>query len=227
MNLAICISGINDKQSNIVDLLRQRIRGANFYYHTWSNKTNFIPKEYHDRLFTMHYPKWHYHPMDVRPASKNSRYKELRNSNKIDKYYYGVDQILAHADICSKIPKHHDLIIRVDWNTQIDRQVPIENWLRLAYEKGPVGFITRKNKQPTFGSGRVEQIDKIETEDDWYGYLPADFLIHHRDHLDINYVNKLLNENKLFPNEWGWYQVLSENNNDNHTSMYGFVKRLK
>ena len=227
MNLAICVTGVNDKNGNIVDLLRQRIKGANFYYHTWSNKTHLVPEEFHDRLYTMHYPKWHYHPMDVNPPSKHAKYLKHRNSNKIDEMYHGVAPILAYGDLLQKIPKHHDLIIRVDWNAQIDRQVPIENWMRYGFEKGPVGFITRDKRGPAFGSGRVEEADKLNHNDDWYGFLPYNFLIHHRDHFNITLMNKLLNEKKLYPNEWGWYQVLSEWHGDKHISMHGFVSILK
>jgi hypothetical protein len=226
MNIAICISGVNDKDSNIIDLLRQKIKGVNFYFHTWSNKTNLIPEECKDKLFTMHYPKWHYHPMDVDPPSKHPKYAKYKNSNQIDDMYFGIAPIIAHADICRKIPKHHDLIIRVDWNTQIDRQVPIENWLRLAYEKGPVGFLTRDNRGPKFGSGLVQEVDQKNEHDDWFGFLPYDFLIHHRDHFNRQLMDKLLCEKKLYPNEWGWYQVMSEWRLDRHTSMHGFVKRI-
>ena len=76
MNIAICVSGVNDKQSNIVEELRKKLPGTNFYYHTWTNKTNLISEQYHDRLYTMHYPKWHYHPMEVKPPSKHAKYSQ-------------------------------------------------------------------------------------------------------------------------------------------------------
>ncbi len=65
--------------------------------------------------------------------------------------YFGIAPIIAHADHVTKIPIHHDLIIRVDWNTQIDTQADLPNRLRMAYEKGPVGFMTRPNRGTKFG----------------------------------------------------------------------------
>jgi len=229
MNIAICISGVNDKQSNILPMLRQRIPGVNFYFHTWTNKTHLIPRELHERLFTMHYPKWHYHPLQVDPPSKHPKYLKHKGGEGLEagEMYFGIAPIIAHADICKKIPKHHDLIIRVDWNTEIDRQVPIENWIRRAYEHGPVGFITRSNRGPQFGSGRVEEVDKLNPEDDWNGFLPCDFIIHRRDHFNTKLVTDLVNQHKLYPAEFGWYQVMSEWTNDIHTSMHGFVQRIK
>ena len=228
MNIAICISGVNDKGSNIVEQLRQKLPGCNFYYHTWTNKTNLIPLDMHERLSTMHYPKWHYHPMEVSPQSKHAKYAQYVKSKELfDDLYFGIAPIIAHADHVTKIPQHHDLIIRVDWNTQIDRQVDLHNWLRMAHEKGPVGFMTRPNRGPKFGSGLIEQVDKTNPHDDWHGFLPCDFLIHHRKHFDRALVRKLVKEHKLYPNEWGWYQVMSEWTNDIHTSMHGFVQKIK
>ena len=81
MNIAICVSGVNDKNSIIVDQLRLKLPGVNFYYHTWTNKTNLVPEQYHDRLFTMHYPKWHYHPMEA-PNVKHGKFQKYVDKNR-------------------------------------------------------------------------------------------------------------------------------------------------
>ena len=173
MNIAICVSGVNNKDSGIVEQLDRYLPGCNFYFHTFSNKTNLIPEQYHNRLFTMHYPKWHYHPMEVEPYSKHAKFEKYVKTREMnDDLYFGIVPLLAHADLVTKIPVHHDLIIRVDWNTQIDRQVDLHNWLRKAYDQGPVGFMTRPKRGPKFGSGLVEEVDKTNPHDDWYGFLP-------------------------------------------------------
>ncbi len=227
MNIAICISGVNDKDSKIVEQLQHKIPGCNFYYHTFTNRTNLVPENLHNRLSTMHYPKWHYHPMEVTPHSKHGKYKKYVESGKLkDEFYFGIVPILAHSDLIRKIPSHHDLIIRVDWNTKIDRQVDLNHWLRKAYEVGPVGFMTRENRGSQFGSGQWTEVNKDNPEDDWYGFLPYDFLIHHRKHFDHALLRKLVKEHKLYPNEWGWYQILSEPYKDIHTSVHGFVQKI-
>tara|TARA_B110000503_G_scaffold114819_1_gene172708 strand:- start:2501 stop:3187 length:687 start_codon:yes stop_codon:yes gene_type:complete len=227
MNIAICVSGVNNKDSGIVEQLDRYLPGCNFYFHTFSNKTNLIPEQYHNRLFTMHYPKWHYHPMEVEPYSKHAKFEKYVKTREMnDDLYFGIVPLLAHADLVTKIPVHHDLIIRVDWNTQIDRQVDLHNWLRKAYDQGPVGFMTRPKRGPKFGSGLVEEVDKTNPHDDWYGFLPSDVIIHHRKHFNRALLRQLVNEAKLYPNEWGWYQVMSEWTNDIHTSIHGFAKRI-
>ena len=61
--------------------------------------------------------------------------------------------MIAHADIVSQDSLHHDPIIRVDWNTEIDSKVDLHNWIRKAYEKGPVGFLTRPKQRIPILSG--------------------------------------------------------------------------
>ena len=81
MQIAVCITGVNDKQSNIVAQIQQQISGANIYYHTFTNRTNLVPRNLHDNLFTMHYPKWHYHPKQV-PNVKHGKFQKY-----VDKKY--------------------------------------------------------------------------------------------------------------------------------------------
>ncbi len=227
MQVAICITGVNDKQSNIVEQLQQQLPGSNIYYHTFTNKTNLIPNHLHENLFTMHYPKWHYHPMEA-PNVKHGKFQKYVDKKlHWDQLYYGIVPILSHSDCLKKIPPRFDLIIRVDWNTQLDRQVDLNHWIRKAYEKGPVGFMCRDNRGPEFGKGIVEEIANDNPEDDWFGFLPSTFIIHHRKHFDHSLVRKLVKECRLAPNQWGWYQILSQPFNDIHSSVHGFAQEIK
>ena len=230
MRLAVCISGVNDKKSMIVEQLKHKLPEGTYFYHTFSNKTNLVPKDYHEKLFTMHYPKWHYHPMHVANICKHGKFINYTEDRSTwDKFYYGIVPIIQHGDLLRKIPKEFDLIIRVDWNTQIDRQVNLHHWLRKAYEQGPVGFMIRENRGPQFGSGQIQELakDNNATFDDWYHYLPKTLIIHHRKHFDTKLVNGLIKNAELLPNEWGWYQVLSAPYNDIHTSVHGFAQEIK
>ena len=194
MRLAVCISGVNNKNSRIVKFLKEKIPEATYFYHTFSNKTNLIDKELHDSLFTMHYPKWHYHPMEVPNICKHGKFKKyVQQKLSWDKLYFGTVPILQHCDLLRKIPKEYNLIIRCDWNTQIDRQVDLHHWYRKAFEQGPIGFMVRDNRGPNFGSGKLHELPKDENDvnNDWFHFLPSTFIIHHRKHFDVQQVTQL------------------------------------
>lgn len=232
MQMAVCISGVNNKKSNIVEQITKIFPGSNIYYHTYTNKTNLVPAIYHENLFTMHYPKWHYHPMEANRliGIKHGKFQKYVDKKLLwDELYFGIAPIIAHSDLVKKIPQRFDLIVRVDWNTKLDPQVNLQHWIRKAYEKGPVGFMIRENRGPEFGKGLVEEVDKINPnpEDDWYGFLPSSLIIHHRKHLDHSLVRKFVREYRLAPAQWGWYQMLSEPYNDIHTSVHGFAQEIK
>ena len=230
MRLAVCISGVNNKNSRIVKFLKEKIPEATYFYHTFSNKTNLIDKELHDSLFTMHYPKWHYHPMEVPNICKHGKFKKyVQQKLSWDKLYFGTVPILQHCDLLRKIPKEYNQIIRCDWNTQIDRQVDLHHWYRKAFEQGPIGFMVRDNRGPNFGSGKLRELPKDENDvnNDWFHFLPSTFIIHHRKHFDVQQVTQLNKNCELLPNEWGWYQVLSAPYGGIHTSVHGFAKELK
>ena len=146
-----------------------------------------------------------------------------------DKLYYGTVPILQHCDLLRKIPKEYNLIIRCDWNTQIDRQVDLHHWYRKAFEQGPIGFMVRDNRGPNFGSGKLQELPKDENDinNDWFHFLPSSLIIHHRKHFDVKQVTQLDKNCELLPNEWGWYQVLSAPYGGIHTSVHGFAKELK
>ena len=229
MQLAVCLTGVNDKKSNIVEQVHKIFNGCNLYYHTFTNQTHLLNVRDAERLFTMHYPKWHYHPMDVSNV-KHGKFKKYQEQKLLwDKLYYGLVPIMSHSDCLKKIPPRFDLIIRLDYNTILDPQINMNHWLRKAYEKGPVGFMIRENRGPQFGQGRVMEIDKStpNPQDDWYGFLPSTMILHHRKHFDHSLVRKRVKDCTLAPAEWGWYQVLSEPYGDIHTSVHGFAKEIK
>ena len=102
MQIAVCITGVNDKQSNIVAQIQQQISGANIYYHTFTNRTNLVPRNLHDNLFTMHYPKWHYHPMQV-PNVKHGKFQKYVDKKLLwDQLYFDIVPILSHSDCLKK-----------------------------------------------------------------------------------------------------------------------------
>ena len=145
MQLAICFTGVNDKNSPVIEQLQRKLPEANLYFHSFTNKTNLIPANFHERLYTMHYPKWHYHPMQAKAIAKHGKFAKYVDKKLMwDELYFGIVPMIQYSDLLKKIPIRFDLIMRLDYNTQIDRQVDLNHWLRKAYEKGPVGFMIRE-----------------------------------------------------------------------------------
>lgn len=224
MRIVVCVEGVNTSGSNaLIPKLRSIFNGAEFYYHTWSNKTNLIPEEYHPRLSTAHFPRVPYHPLESKIEGKHGKYITYKQKRlHWDYLLFQNTPILQHADLLSKVPIYYDMVIRVDWNTQVDDKVDYHALLHKAYLVGPVGFMTRDNRGPEFGSGQLEEVKKTSSHsDDWYGFLPSAMIFHARKHFNITHVKKLHKDHDLHPSEWGWYQVLSEPYNDTHTSMHG------
>ena len=70
----------------------------------------------------------------------------------------------------------------------------------------------------------IEHVFITETTDqmwsrDWSYWLNDNLIFHRRDAYDCELVHKLHEEKRLWPAEYGWYQMLSKN--DNHHCVYG------
>ena len=110
MQIAVCMTGVNDKESHVIEQLRQKLPEANFYFHTFTNKTHLIPNNFHDRLFTMHYPKWHYHPMQANAIAKHGKFAKYKDKKIMwDELYFGIVPIIQYSDLLKKIPIRFDL----------------------------------------------------------------------------------------------------------------------
>jgi len=194
---------------------------THMFFHTWNDNTSVVPIEFHDRLVYCKEPEVDYHPIShIEWIGKHGKwgpyidrrmlYNKMQNANK---------QILAYADLLSKIPDDFDVLIRMRWDTYVSPQVNFKPYLEKAYEEGPVGFMTRGGR----GHSVHELLDvpKDDIMDDWYGYLPDSMIMHRREHFDIDLANKLHADKNLAPAEWGFYQVMSEPYGDIHSSVHG------
>ena len=135
-------------------------------------------------------------------------------------------QILAYADLLSKVPDDFDVLIRTRWDVLVSGKANFRPYIEKAYEEGPVGFMSRPKRGHIVD--QLIELPKEDTQqvlkfklDDWYGYLPDNMIMHRREHFDSDLVKKLHKEKNLAPAEFGWYQVMSEPYGDIHTSVHG------
>ena len=238
MKTAILVTGqyrphVNNRKAKQLIARMAEVFKTHMFFHTWNDNVTEVPIEYHDRLVYCKEPEVDYHP--VSDASKNGYnskhgkwelytvkrllYNKMQNANK---------QILAYADLLSKLPDDFDILLRMRWDILISNQVNFKPYLEKAYEEGPVGFMTRPERKHD-----IHQLIELSKEDDnplsgrafimddWYGYLPDSLIIHRKEHFDIDLVKKLHSEKKLAAAEWGWYQVMREPYGDIHTSVHG------
>jgi hypothetical protein len=236
MKTAILITGqyrphVNNKKAKQLIALMEKVFKTHMFFHTWSDAVTEVPVEYHDRLVYCKEPEVDYHPVsDVSKNGYNAKhgkwelyttkrllYNKMANANK---------QMLAYADLLSKIPDDFDVLIRMRWDILVSDQVDFKPYLKKAYEEGPVGFMTRPIRKHDIN--QLIELPKEDTHqeqdfimDDWYGYLPDNMIMHRREHFDLDLVKKLHEEKKLAAAEWGWYQIMSEPYGDIHTSVHG------
>ena len=224
MKTAILVTGqyrphVKDAHRNIK--IMQSVFKTHMFFHTWNDNTSTVPIEYHDRLVYCKEPEVDYHPIsDIEWVGKHGKwdnyvkkrllYNKTQNANK---------QILAYADLLSKIPDDFDVLIRMRWDILVSKKVNFKPYLEKAYEEGPVGFMTRGNRGHNVD--KLLDVPKDDKLDDWYGYLPDSLIMHKREHFDIDLVKKLHKEKNLAPAEWGFYQVMSEPYGDIHSSVHG------
>ena len=212
---------------------------THMFFHTWNDSTNIVPIEYHNRLVYCAQPELDYHPVsDIEWVGKHGKWEPYVEKRLLyNKMQHASKQILAYADLLTKIPDDFDVLIRIRWDILVSEEVNFKPYLEKAYEEGPVGFMTRGGRKHNID--RLYELPKaagnpldlpraalgesdIEFEkDDWYGYLPDNIIMHRRDHFDIDQVKELHREKNLAPAEWGWYQILSEPYGDIHTSVHG------
>ena len=204
---------------------------TDIFFHTWNDFVDKVPIEYHDRLVYCKEPELDYHPVsDVSKNGYNAKHGKwdnyLKNRIFYDKTQYQNLQILAYADLLSKIPDDFDVLIRTRWDVLVSNNVNFQPYIEKAYEEGPVGFMTRPKRGHDLG--QLIELPKEDTHqemdfimDDWYGYLPDSMIMHRREHFDIDLVKKLHEKKNLAPAEWGWYQIMSEPYGDIHTSVHG------
>ena len=226
MKTAILITGqyrpqVNKYKPQKLIQQMESVFKTHMFFHTWNDSTNIVPIEYHNRLVYCAQPELDYHPVsDIEWVGKHGKWEPYVEKRLLyNKMQHASKQILAYADLLTKIPDDFDVLIRMRWDILVSQKVDFKPYLEKAYEEGPVGFMTRG--RPGHHVDNLLDVPKDDIMDDWYGYLPDSLIMHKREHFDIDLVKKLHKEKNLAPAEWGFYQVMSEPYGDIHTSVHG------
>ena len=235
MKIAICVSGlIRDKHKRNIDSVKKAFPDADIFYSTWEAYEDDRSRNYKCKYYPepqMHYnpwkdcvtdnphPKYHVYKKQFLEKTGESHKKKLLNATK---------QLIAHAYQVADLPQEYDMIIRARWDTVVSEKVNFSKYLEQSYnENMAIGFAIRGGRWTDLN--RFKDIDHVFINEDtdimWsrdWSYWLNDFLIFHpRNLYDTELVHKLHKEKKLWPAEYGWYQMLSTL--DNHHCVYGGV----
>ena len=233
MKAAICISGVargNVKRN--VGHLQKAFPDIPIFYSSWNETKNNISEKYNSSYYPE--PQMHYNPwcecVTDNPHPKYHAYKkEFINKTGIShqgKLLNATKQLIAHAYQLDDLPEEYDMIIRTRWDTIVSDRADYTNYLKESYEKNmAIGFAIRGGRWIYLNKFKdIEHVYITETTDqmwsrDWAWWLNDNLIFHPRKLYDTKKVFQLHEEKKLWPAEYGWYQLLSID--DNHHCVYG------
>jgi len=234
MKIAICISGIargNVKQH--VGRLEKAFPGVDMFFSTWEEHKNKISENYNATYHpepALHYNPWCECIVDPNSAKYRAYKKDFINKTGLGlqkKLLNATKQLLAHAyQLDRDIPEEYDMIVRTRWDTVVSDKVDFTKYLEKSYNENiAIGFAIRGGRWIKLDEFRdVEHVYITDDTDvswsrDWHLWINDNMIFHPRGIYDTSLVYKLHEEKKLWPAEYGWYQILSKL--DNHHCVYG------
>ena len=226
MKIAVCYSGLirGDVLTNIESLVGALGDAADYYFTTWTDQaTKDIPIT--ERF---EQPEMHYNPA-VDPIGEFSHYYQrfIRNKQAHGEAWKDRSkQIIAHAHAVKSLPKAYDMIVRVRYDTVFGKQkTDIYNYIYQSYEENVAyGFFTPRHSRNPDDINSTIQLDRNNERRN--KHLVDHLIIHPKNIFDPEYVFKLHHDKKLMVAEYGWYQVLSKNNDHRCFKGLGGLEKL-
>ena len=237
MDIAVCFSGIARGQvdRNVEHAQRafSRFGSVDFFFATWKEHENDISRKYNAVTYPepeIHYDAWTECVVD-NPHHKYKQYKDARLKG-VEAYYQNptlknsLKQILAHAYQVEDLPQKYDMIVRLRWDVITSPTYDFRKYMNQSYEKNiAIGFAIRGERWISLNS--CKDIDHVyctvdtawEYSRDWCYWINDNMIFHPRKIWDSKKAWKLFKEKRLWPAEYGWYQLLS--NMDDHHCVYG------
>lgn len=234
MKVAVCVSGLprssirEDVRPNI-ERLEENFPDADFYFSTWLSQREYISKYFPDKTVAFFpEPKVDYHPfvdVDVDFHEVTPKLEKTINQAKQNKVFretssHQTKQILAHAYAVDYITSDYDIIIRARWDTWTAKNAKkhFNNFAKIAAAMNcAVGFGTLKEHWGMFN----QPFNISDNEGYHHNFLFDQLIIHPKKIFNTYNVRKLHKEKLLLAAEFGWWQVLSKNNN--HISISGLA----
>jgi hypothetical protein len=224
MKVAVCVSGLMypDSEERVKDLMGIFSK-YDFFFGTWKGRETEFGKNINVLLFDEFQPKYHpyFDTGYTWPPSLIQVTKKLQTSTReaviLDKTksLHQTKQIIIHSHMLDSLPKDYDMIIRTRFDINLcNKSIPFEKLLQDSYNTNKaIGFHPKssvKNGGPSYWKTKKE------------GYLFDNMIFHPKNLFNKEKMWNLHNTNKLLAAEFGWYQVLSDPNN-NHDCYYADI----
>lgn len=229
-----------------LDKMREKFEGCDFYYQCWDTPQNrYIMRSINEDILWMGQPVNNYNPYRVaiqdEYINKNQQKKFRRKKT------HRQMQLIGFHYLFESIEKSYDYYFRVRWDSVISDRFELSKAQKLV-DENVVGynFLTR----PEFHKGKTGQYRlkydryrerrllnnyyfennetkeyQIETVDVCYDNFLFDFMIGFKKEDYNEKANTLLASKKLYPAEWGWHQLLT--NQRKHVNIDGLVSIVR
>ena len=210
--IAVCVSGLAREGYQQALEIAKKVFPYDFFYMQWKN----YPKPDVPNCFLADEPVYNYHNLldtktkpncpTWRRYTKKPNGKIFRKQGLLQKTKHNSKQIIAHYYLVKSLPSKYKTIIKLRYDTILSTKVNFAPFIERAQNGEVIGFsgsvLGKKVDDPLRELGKKE----------WY--LLDHLIFHPREKLQN--VDKLFEDKNLLGAEWGWYQVLCHQWNDDN-----------
>jgi len=224
MNIAVLYSGQYRDHHNPPKIRERNLKLFNqlgynieYYFSTWNDKETFEPSTVYFDEPVVEYET--VRGVIVDEEIKNPKWKSIKAGKENDNIYKnGTKQIIGHGLILDKIDQSkYDLIMRMRWDIDVG-DIPVEtmkDYIKESYDSQcAVGLGNFWPRRDFDGKTQIQ-------------FLLDLLIIHPSTFFNTQMIYDLNTQKKLRFAEFGWYQIMSKNNNHKSYVDKNIIKRTK
>ena len=249
---AVLVTGIYPSQlqrfmlQSCLDKIKEKFEGCDFYYQCWDTPQNrYIMKKVNEDILWMTQPVSNYNPYRV--AIQDEYISENQQIKFKIKKPQRQMQLIGFHYLFESIEKSYDYYFRTRWDAvisdnfdlnkaqeMVDENVVGYNFLtRHEFHHGKTGhyrlrydrYRERRLLNKYYFENNKPQGYQEESELVCYNNFLFDFMIGFKKEDYNRKANSLLASKKLYPAEWGWHQLLT--NQRKHVNIDGLVSIVR
>lgn len=222
MRVAVCVSGVPRDTGSHYEWPEKNLNQIrrcfpyDLYTSTWESANDNYPVDFvHSDVEIT------YHPYIEVRWNGRKMFNDL--PFKVYSWTKGhTQQFAAHAKLIESIPNDYDIIIRCRYDVIIDGTIDWQELIKMSYEQDVVmGFNVTPSMIPQGGGVKEITKDRVPVgreignvmNDMPWCWLADQIMIYPARLFDPKRVWKHFDEFTLRPGEWGWFQLLVEDNN--------------